>query len=58
MDEAVRVPVATQRKMERKELSRQRNDEARHHPLVRQIVAEFQGTIAEVRIFDDNKINA
>ncbi|MCP4605770.1 MAG: DNA polymerase III subunit gamma/tau [Proteobacteria bacterium] len=50
MDETVQTPVVALKRMEREDQHRRREEEARQHPLVKQIQAEFQGTVSQVRL--------
>ncbi len=49
-DNTVSTPAITRRRMEREEMLRRREDEAKLHPLVRQAQAEFGGTVSKVRL--------
>lgn len=42
-------------RLEKQEALRQRQDEAREHPVVREAALAFGGTVSRVRLSDDNK---
>lgn len=50
VDNSVEVPNVTRERIEKEELTRQREEEARQHPLVRQAQSQLGGTITNVRL--------
>ena len=52
VDESVDVPMATRKRMAQELLANKREEEARQHPLVRQVQAELGGAVTEIRVND------
>jgi DNA polymerase-3 subunit gamma/tau len=53
VDESAPVPQVTRKKIEKENLLRKREEEARQHPLVRKVQAEFSGHVQHVELDED-----